>query len=956
MFILANMKENSLAGPNMTKNQHMKPTLSLRLLLFITVAAILNAGAQTLNADPSLYQGKLPNGLHYYIRKNTRPQSRATIYLVVKAGSVLETERQRGLAHFIEHMSFNGTKNFPKDTQLAYLEKCGVRFGADLNAYTGFEETVYQLPIPTDDPTILPTGLRIVRDWAQEATLEPKDVDAERGVVIEEMRQRLGRGQRIQEKQFPLLLNASRYAARMPIGTGEVLRSFSQTDIKNFYHDWYRPDLQALIIVGDIDIEKTRKLITSLYSSLHMPAVVKRRSTYRIALDGKNRFQSITDPEQPVLSVEIARKHYQLHMRTHQDLQEKLQRMLFAEMFSSRLEKDAQQTQRPLTGLSGGFSPLMGGIEKFSLQLAVSETQLSAGFKYAWNLVYKIKTNGFSEQELQAAKHKIESQLLSSKREQHSRTSSYLADRYKQHFLTGEAFPGVMEEDKLYTAALNRTGLSDIRRITLEVLTEENRDILITAPSALRASLPAQEEVERWIAAAEIETPAPAARQIQTVAGRLMETLPQKGKILSSKKTGSMEVSEWQLSNGAKVIIKQTQDPSDRILFMATSPGGTSLYNDADFQSAANCANIVSSFGVGGLSTEATMEFMQEQQLSLQPFVTESNEGMQGSCPSTGMQAFLQLIHQRFSSPRADKAVFDKIISDTRQGISQRYSSPDAVFADTISAVLGGSNPRRTAPSPGKVAQITLERVMEIYRERYSNAGDFNFFFVGRIDTSQLRGLCEQYLASLPDRGKREKAIDLGIRTPKGHLSKTVRSGIAPKATVRLIFGGDYQYSQNENLNITALAEILQYRLLRRLREEESGVYTPQVASSHRKFPTPRYSFTLNFACDPARVEELISSALAEMKAMATNISKEDLGRFKAEQRRQNELALQDNSFYLGYLTSQYEDGDSLETFGKLVSLMESLEPSTLQQAATRLLNGDNYLRFVLLPAEQGDF
>jgi zinc protease len=276
------------------------------------------------------------------------------------------------------------------------------------------------------------------------------------------------------------------------------------------------------------------------------------------------------------------------------------------------------------------------------------------------------------------------------------------------------------------------------------------------------------------------------------------------------------------------------------------------------------------------------------------------------------------------------------------------------IFADTISAILGAGNPRRTAPTIEKVSQINLDRVMEIYRERYSNAGDFNFFFVGRIDTTQLRGLCEQYLASLPDHHIREKAIDLGIRTPAGHLSKTIKAGLAQKANVRLIFGGDYHYSLSENLNITALSEILQYRLLRRLREEEAGVYTPQVGSSHRKFPVPRYSFTLNFACDPARATQLISSALEEIKAMAKEISVEDLERFKAEQRRQNQLALADNNFYLGYLSSAYQDKEGLDTFEKLVALMESLDLTSLQQAASRLLSGENYLQFVLLPSQQG--
>lgn len=927
----------------------LKHIFYLLLSSLLIIKPFFYINAQTLKSSPDLIHGKLPNGFKYYIHKNTRPQARATIYLVVKAGSILESERERGFAHFIEHMSFNGTKNFTKDNLLDYIKKCGVRFGSDLNAYTGFEETVYQLPIPTDDPAFLELGLKITRDWAGEATLSPKETKSERGVVIEEMRQRLNASQRLQEQRFPILLNGSKYASRLPIGTKKVIENFSQSDLRGFYNKWYRPNLESVIVVGDIDVTQTRKMIISLFSSLRNPPYTEKRPSYHVVLDGKNRFQTLADPEQPQITIDITRKHYLANVRSEQDLEKKIQRMLFSTMLSTRLENDGQNTERPLSHIVGGFSPLMGGIEAFSVQFSTHDNQIESGFKYAWHLIWQIKEKGFSEDELANAKKKLRAQLLSSQREGFSRTSSYLADRYKQQFLTGEVFPGVSVEDSIYNSALSTTVLADVNKIAVETLSDYNRDIYISAPSKFSNKLPLSSEVEDWIAMAQkMEVKSP---QTVLFPQHIQSSFSNAGQIDSIKNLGYLGVSEWYLSNGAKVVIKQTSDPSDKMYFMAISPGGTSLYSDKDFQSAANSASIVSSFGTKNLSAPLLKQFMDERQLNLQSFISEHHEGMQGSAPISQISDFLELIHQRFTSPEKDQSIFNKIIDDTRQGISFRHSNPDVVFSDTISAYISGGNSRRTAPDLRKVGEIDLERVMDIYRERFANAGDFTFIFVGRMDTLKLRSLCERYLASLPDHGIRENVVDIGIRTPKGQISRLVRAGITPKATVRLILGGDYQYTLNERMNVTALQEILQYRLLRKLREEKGGVYTPQVISSQRKYPSPRYSFTINFGCDPSRVDELIYLTQAEIRSMSESISQDDLDRFKAEQRRQNELALQDNGFYLGYLSLVYQDKENLDVFEKLVAEMESLKTSTLQDAAARLLSGENYLRFVLLPA-----
>ncbi|KRT16185.1 peptidase M16 [Pedobacter ginsenosidimutans] len=909
------------------------------------------ASAQSLPLDKLVKTGRLTNGLTYYIRKNTEPQKRATLYLVVKAGSILENDDQQGLAHFIEHMSFNGTKNFPKNELINYLQRSGIRFGADLNAYTGFDETVYQLPIPTDKPDILKHGLQILRDWAQDATLDPAEINSERGVILEEKRLRMGAQQRVQDQTLPVVLNDSRYVNRLPIGTDEVLKNFKPAVIRSFYKDWYRPNLQAVIIVGDIDVTAIETQIKTLFSDLKNPIQPKLRTVYAIPLTGKNQFKTITDSEIPQTSVDISIKFKERINKTEADFRKSLITNLFSSMFSSRLAESAKKPDAPFLKLSGGYGSMMGGLDALSIELVPKKCQLKNGFISAWTIIEGIKRNGFIATELQRSKQSLLSQMQAALKEKDKQSSTSLADQYKTHFLKGEAATGIETENKLVNEILPGITLAEINAAAKMFLKATDRDIIITGPESEKTIMPVKNEVDGWINTVENATIKPYTET--TFSNGLITNLPPKGKIVSEKRIPEIGVMEWMLSNGAKIVLKPTDFKHDEISFLALSPGGTSLYNNQDYESAANAAGIVASFGLGEYDNISLPKILNGKQVSIQPFISDRVEGLQGGSSVKDLHTAMELLHLYFTSPRKDTALFAKIIRNSAERIANRYTDPDAIFSDTVSAVLGGYNPRRTGPTLDKLKSIELDKAVQIYKERFANAGDFTFFFVGNINSDSLKSYAEQYIGSLPSSGFTESAKDLGIHIPSGKIAKTVNAGKEDKATVRMVFSGNYEFNPKNNLSLNALQEILQYRLTERLRETEGGVYTPSAQMSNNKYPTARYSFTVGFGCAPANVEKLISATLDEIRKLKENgISAVDLQKFKAEELRQNELAAKDNGFWLNYISGQYLNQEDPLSFLKLNEAIEKLDTATLQQAAKTFFNEDNYVRLVLLPKE----
>jgi zinc protease len=922
----------------------------MKILLFLfTVLFSYDAFAQPLPLDPSIRMGKLLNGFTYYIRKNTEPAKRVQLYLVNKVGSILEEEDQRGLAHFMEHMSFNGTTHYPKNELVHYLQKSGVRFGADLNAYTSFDETVYQLPIPTDSPAILQNGLQIMRDWAANATLDMQEINDERGVVLEEKRLGKGAEERMRDKTFPVILNHSRYSDRLPIGVDTVLKNFKRDAILNFYKDWYRPDLQALIVVGDINVDSMEIQVKKLFGDLKNPANEKPRTKYTVALIGKNQFVAVTDKEFPYTVIEVMIKQKMLPQGTKQEYFEWTKRNLFNLMIAQRMSELSQKPNPPFIQAGAEMGNFLGGLDAFTVFIVAKPGKLENSFLSIWQLIQQLKQFGFTQAELERAKMSYLSNLESALKEKDKRNSEDLVQEYTRNFLVGEAAPGIQMEYDLTKSFLSTAKLQDINELCPSFISDSNRDIVIMAPQKDSANLPDEVTINSWFNTVAKTKLSPYEDQFKTEA--LISDILVPGKITGENKIEKLGLTELTLSNGLNVILKPTDFKNDEIRFKAFSPGGSSLYSDSDFESATNAANIVVNMGLGHFKPTDLQKLLSGKRVDVEPYISERSEGIVGFSSPADLETALQLVYLYFTSPGKDSILFNNVMEQASSEIANRYNDPQNVYADTVDAVLGNYNIRRTGPSLEKLHQISLGKTLRFYRERFANAGDFTFVFDGNFNIDSIRPLLEKYLGSLPSSSFKEQARDLKIHIPAGKIEVFARKGKEPKANVRLVISGDYKYSPESNMQIRALSQILEFRLLDRLREKEGETYSPDVGVSYNKYPANRYAFNIQFGCAPENVEKLIVATIEEIDKLKTNgVTELDITKFSSEESRQYELHLKDNEFWLNWLSAQYENGDDPLILLKYPDLIKQVNTSSVKAAANLYLNENNFIKLILMP------
>ncbi|MBS1663044.1 MAG: insulinase family protein [Bacteroidetes bacterium] len=905
--------------------------------------------ASPLPLDPAVRTGKLPNGLTYYIRRNTEPKQRVVLYLVNKIGSLMETEEQRGLAHFMEHMSFNGTKNFPGSALIDYLQKSGVRFGADINAYTSFDETVYQLPIPSDKPGLLHNGMRILRDWAQNATLDAAEIDKERGVVLEEKRLGKGAAERMSRQYWPLLLNHSRYAERIPIGLDTVLEHSNPSQIRRFYHDWYRPDLQAVIVVGDIDPGQMEREIRTLFSDLKNPANEPKRIHYTVPLTGRNQFVAVTDKETGATEVKVIIKHPGLPNKTAADHRDHMVRQLFNQMLQQRYTQLVRQPDPPFLNASAGINGFLGDLDAYEAGVTAAPGRLEEGFKAMWRENVRIRKFGFTADELSRVKTNYRSSIESFYKERDKIPSVSYANEYQDYFLKGNAAAGADVEYDLVKNELPGITLSEINALPARYILTKDRDILLLAPDKDRSDLPDSARLAQWMAAVETEPLQPYHEESSRLP--LLDKTPVGGATTASLFDNALNLTTLTLGNGVKVLLKPTSFRNDEVLFSAFAPGGTSLYSDQDFQSAANASGIIGAGGVGNYNITELQHFLTGKQVGVQPFIGERSQGISGSARTGDLETALQLVYACFTAPRKDTAMFRSILQRSRASLAGRDNIPGSVFQDSVSAILSSYNPRRTGPSLAKLDQLDLDKAYRIYKERFSDASGFTFTFVGNFDTAAIRPLLEKYLGSLPATHEHQSARDLGIEIPHGVIERTIYKGSEPKATVQLFFSGDLEYTQDHILRLEALKEALQIRLIQRLREQESGVYSPQVQVNAAQFPHPIYAFVISFGCAPANADKLVASALDEIAKLRTDGPlPENVGKWKAEDKTGRETQLHSNRWWLGYLTRQLENGEDLHQFETYDSARDRITVEDLKTAANKYLDGKNYIRLQLMP------
>ena len=902
--------------------------------------------------DTVVLRGKLPNGFTYYIRHNAEPQDRVVMYLATKVGSILETDDELGLAHFLEHMQFNGTKNFPKNELVDYLQKAGVRFGGDLNAYTSFDETVYQLPIPSDDPELLQNGLKVMRDWAQNALLDDEEIDKERGVVLNELLGGRGAQQRMRDQYFPMILNQSRYAQRLPIGTRESIEGFGHETLRDFHRKWYRPNLQALIIVGDIDVPEMERQIKVLFTDLENPDDAPNREEYTIPLTGNNQFMTVTDAEMPQTVVQVIIKHPEADVKTVADYRMQLIKSLFNQLAGARFAELTRQSDPPFIQGGGSIGGFLRGLDAFTMYYAAKPGEIKRGFEAVVTEFERIKRHGFTATELERAKENFITGVESSYAERDKRKSESYVDSYLNHFLEGDRALSNEDRYRLGKSLIGTITLEDVNALAGQYYTDSNRDILIMAPDKDKDTLPDEKMVNEWLTAIKASDIAPYEDNVQDVP--LLEELPPAGTVIKRQDRPELGVTELTLSNGVKVVLKPTDFKNDEITMAAFSPGGTSLYDDEDFLSAAYAATVVGGSGLGPYNATQLTKYLSGKKVSVRPYIAERSEGFNASSGKKDLRTAFELIYAYFTVPQLDMDVFHGYMQRIKASLANRLDDPDAVFSDTINAVLYDHNIRRTSMTADQVDLIDPQRAFDIYKDRFADASDLTVTIVGSFVEDDLLPLVLQYLGGLPATNRGEQARDLGIYPPQRGLQRTVHEGKEQKSSVRLYYFGDYDYSEDENMQLDALESILNIKLVERLREAESGVYGVSASASYAKYPRYRYSFGVAYGTSPDKVEPLKVSVLDEInKIKQTGPEQVDIDKFISEQRRMLEVQLRENGFWLSHLSGSYQNNDDPAYILKYLDELSKVTAESVKAVANKYLVGGRLFEFVLMPEAQ---
>lgn len=900
--------------------------------------------------DKEVKVGKLKNGFTYYIRKNVEPQNRVTMFLGVKVGSILETEEELGLAHFLEHMNFNGLKHFPKNDLINYLQKAGVRFGSDLNAYTGFDQTVYQLPIPSDDPELLRNGLQVMRDWAQDALLTTEEIDKERGIVLEEMRGSRGARQRMQDQYLPVLLNGSLYSKRLPIGKEEIITNFDPKVIRDFHQRWYRPDLQSIIIVGDIDPIQIEKEVERLFSDMKTPENPAIRKEYNVQLTHKNQFIAITDPEMTSTVGQIIIKHPEEKVKTIGDYRRSLMKDVFNRMIDARLEELSQNPNSPFVQAGISIGSLFGGLDNLSLFYVAKPGQLENATKAVVLELERFEKFGFTQTELDRALVSFAKSNETQYTERSKRKSDSYVEEYLENFLEDAAVLSNDDDYEITKKLLPTISLKEVVAIGRSYYTDTNRDIIIMAPEKDKATLPDENTVNSWIASVNKEDISAYEDKVSTLP--LLANQPtSKGKVVASKTIEGIGTKELTLSNGVKVFLKPTDFKNDQILISSFSPGGSSLYADEDYFSATNSASFVNSSGVGQLNAVELGKYLTGKNVNISPYLNERAEGLSGQTDKDGLKTAFELIYGYFTEPRIDTDIFESGIARTLSSMENRDNDPGFVYGENIRKALYGNNIRRNAATAEQIKTIDKDRALEIYKDRFSDASDFTFSIVGSFSEEEIIPYLEQYLGALPATNRKEKAKDLGIVEPSKGIKVEVNKGKEPKAQVSMLYVGDFDYSPQEILNFKALESVLSIKLLERLREDESGVYGVGARGSMSKYPNPRYNLQISFGTSLEKYPTLTQSAIEEVNKIKENGPTQlDLDKFLIEQKRQLELQLKENNFWLSQINNAAQLDEDPTAILRRLDDLNKLSIESIKEVANKYLVEDKMFEFILLP------
>lgn len=932
----------------------MRHKLLLLGLLCVSLQGISQTKDAVLPVDPGVKVGKLPNGLTYYIRKNQEPKNRAEMRLVVNTGSIMESDKQVGLAHFVEHMLFNGTKHFKKNELVNFLEKSGVNFGADLNASTSFDETIYQLQVPTDSPMVYQKALQILEDWAHEASFDHTEIDKERGVIVEEWRLGLGANARLRDKFFPILFKGSQYAKRLPIGTKENIDTAHYNMITSFYKQWYRPDLEAVVIVGDVDVAKTEQMIKTLFSGIPKAVNPQPRVKFGIPAHADTRIAVLTDPEQPYNVIQMYYTQPKLPaVKTVAEYKASIVRDLFNQMMSSRLEELSQKPDAPFLFGSSNYSDFIGDKDAFTLVAVAKDGKtVATSLKALLTENERVRQHGFVQSELDRAKKDLQSRMENAYNERDKTRSGNFVQELIDNYLKGEAVPGIAYEYKLTQELLPTIQLADVNALIQQWIKPTDRSVVVTAPEKEKANLPTDADL---LAMLNTAMPKLDAYVDKVSNSPLLPQQPTPGKIVETNTYPALGTTVWTLSNGAKVVLKPTNFKNDEILISAISWGGTSMYPDSMYLNAANASAVASIGGLGTMDIQQLQKYLTGKNCYVGASIAPYNQGISGSSTRKDLPTAMEMLYGRFRYPRKDATMFNVMEQQMKAQLENKDKNPASVFSDSVSYIMGSYHPRRKPFEVSDIARMNQDVSMAVYEDRFKNAGQFVFTFVGSFSLDSIKPLVETYIASLPGSSHHDEWKDEGIRYPKGLVNKTVYKGKEAKASVRLYLTGDAgKYDELEDEQLGQVCEALGIKLREVLREDAGGVYGVGVNGGIRQEPTHSYSIAIQFGCAPENVDKLVKLTMDAIDDLKKNgVSAENLEKVQAEDTRSLENQVKENGYWLYNLQQAFFRGKDPMNILKDAEKIKSLTVDKSKALANKFFNGENLAKLVLLPEKK---
>ncbi len=930
-----------------------------KLLLLSVFCCCLASYAQQIDwnkalpDDPKTIIGKLPNGITYYLRHNEEPKERASFYIIRNAGALLENDEQNGLAHFLEHMAFNGSKNFPGNSMISTLERNGISFGGNLNAYTTQNETVYNISsVPTTNEALIDTCLLILHDWSYYLTLDEKDIDDERGVITEEWRTRRNSGARIREQQNPILLKGSKYAVRDVIGSLDVIKNFEPQTIRDFYHKWYRTDLEAIAIAGDFDVVKMEEKIKKLFSTIPAIKNPEPRPFFEVPEHDETYFCVATDKEATQSNVTLIRfwkDDEPTGKMTYKEIKDGLIQSFYNTMIANRISEMIQKGKAPFMSASIGKGGFVKGYAAYSLSAVAKPNQEKEALTAILQENERILQHGFTDSELERAKTNLMTSLKSALKDIEKTPNDAYIEDMQSHFLEKSAIFRFEDYFKAVEEIMPTITAKEVSDKAKEWWKDNNRVILVNGPSEGVTHLTEQEA--KSIVTEMTGKPVEAYKD-QTVGGSLINENLKGSPIVSVKALPEFDAEEWTLGNGAKVVFRKADFEKDNISLNAYSAGGTSLYDIDMLLPARNAISFIGSYGLGDYDAIALKKVLTGKKAGCSVGISSLYETVNGSATPQDFETMMQMLYLRFEKPRFDADAHKVVIDRTRIMMKQMEGKPNKIMQDSMQLIATNYNPRTILMNQKNLGELTIDKVEKVYRDRIADASDFTFFIVGNMDAEEVKPLVEKYIGSISSTHRNEKWIDRKVRVPKGKVEKVIELPLeTPKTTVLISLSKEMPYNLKESFEVSVLASILNLRYTENIREKEGGTYGVGVEGDVSREPVGIYSLSMQFDCEPDRAEHLKSLIYAELeKIQKEGVTAEELNKIVLNINKNREQSKHHNSYWMGVLNSYYRTGINTNDATNFENIVNSLTPADIQNFAKKLFKDADILDIMFVP------